>query len=66
MPMVKIDDKEYDLDQLSEDAKAQLVSLQFADSEVQRLNAQMAILQTARLAYSRALNEALGVSPTMN
>lgn len=59
MPTIKIDEKEYDLDQLSDEAKAQLASLQFVDAELQRLNAQAAVLQTARMAYSKALNEAL-------
>jgi hypothetical protein len=60
MPSIKIDDKEYDLDTLSDEAKAQLASLQFVDNELQRLNAQAAVLQTARMAYSKALNELLG------
>ncbi len=59
MPTIKIDDKEYDLDHLSDEAKAQLQSLQFVDAEIQRLNAQGAILQTARIAYAKALQEAL-------
>ena len=62
MPTIKIDEKEYDLDQLSDEAKAQLMSLQFVDAELQRLNAQAAVLQTARAAYSKALNEALAAS----
>ena len=44
---------------MSEEAKAQLVSIQFVDQELQRVNAQAAVLQTARVAYSKALNEAL-------
>ncbi len=59
MPLIKIDEKEYDLDQLSEEAKAHLVNIQFVDAELQRLNAQAAVFQTARNAYSKALNEAL-------
>ena len=59
MTLIKIDGKEYDLDKLSEDVKAQLISLQFVDAELQRLNAQAAVLQTARVAYSKALNELL-------
>ncbi len=66
MPIIKIDDKEYDLDQLSEEAKSQLLNLQFVDAELQRLNAQVAVLQTARAAYSKALNEALGGNQTLN
>ena len=61
MPIIVIDDKEYELDQLSQDAKSQLLSLQFVDAELQRLNSQIAVLQTARIAYSKALNESLTV-----
>ena len=66
MPTIKIDDKEYDLDQLPDEAKAQLASLQFVDSELQRLNNQAAVLQTARASYAKALNEILATKPTMN
>lgn len=66
MPKIKIDEKDYELDQLSEAAKAQLVSLQFVDAELQRLNALAAVLQTARLAYSKALNEALAANQALN
>ena len=59
MATVTIDDKEYDLDSLSEEAKTQLQSLQFVDSELIRLQAQAATLQTARAAYANALNAAL-------
>lgn len=59
MPLIKIDEMEYDLEQFSEEARAHLASLQFVDAELQRLNAQAAVLQTARLAYSKALSEAL-------
>ncbi|MEI6744643.1 MAG: DUF6447 family protein [Methylococcaceae bacterium] len=59
MTTIKIDDKDYDLETLSDEAKNQLVSLQFVDTELQRLNAQTAVLQTARLAYANALKDAL-------
>ena len=59
MPIIKIDDKDYDTETLSEKAKAQLTGIQFVDQELQRLNAQAAILQTARVAYAKALNDAL-------
>ena len=59
MPNINIDGKDYDLDQLSAEAKAQLASLQYVDNELQRLNAQSAVLQTARMAYSKALSDAL-------
>ncbi len=59
MPTVTIDNREYDLDTLSEDARAQLQSLQFVNAELARLQAQAAVLQTARSAYSQALKKAL-------
>lgn len=63
MPTITIDNHTYDLDTLSADARAQLTSLQFVDAELARLQAQAAVLQTARMAYSKALNEALPVMP---
>lgn len=63
MPIMKIDNVEYDTDKLSDDAKAQLVSLQFCDQELQRLQAQAAALQTARMAYAKALQSALPAMP---
>lgn len=59
MTTIKIDDKDYDLDKLSDEVKNQLASLQFVDNELQRLNAQAAVLQTARVAYANALKELL-------
>ena len=63
MPTIKIDDIEYDTDKLSDEAKAQLVSLQFCDQELQRLQAQAAAIQTARIAYAKALQAALPTAP---
>lgn len=59
MSLITIDNKQYDLTALSEDAKAQLASIQFVDSELARLQAKAAALQTARIAYSKALQAAL-------
>ena len=59
MTTITIDNKEYDVDKLSQEAKAQLVSIQFCDQELQRLQAQAAAYQTARQAYAKALNQAL-------
>ena len=49
----------YDLETLSDEAKNQLLSLQFVDAELQRLQAQAAVFQTARVAYVNALKAAL-------
>ena len=59
MPKVTIDDKEYDTEDMSEDANAQLVSLQFVNMEIQRLQALVAAMQTAANGYSVALGKAL-------
>ena len=56
---VTINGKEYLLSDLSDDAKAQLQSLQYVQAEQQRLNAQVAVFKTAQSAYQRALVEAL-------
>lgn len=63
MSTIKIDNVDYDTDMLSEEAKAQLVSMQFCDQELQRLQAQAAALQTARQAYAKALKDALPKVP---
>ena len=52
---ITIDDKEYDITTFSDEAQAQLASLQFVDGELQRLQGQAAALQTARIAYANAL-----------
>ena len=59
MATMTIDGKEYNLDELSDEAKAQIVSIQFVDTELQRLSAQTAVFTTARAAYSKALSELL-------
>jgi hypothetical protein len=63
MPMIKIDNVDYETDKLSDEAKAQLVSLQFCDQELARLQAQAAAYQTARMAYAKALKDALPEAP---
>lgn len=59
MATIKIDNIDYDIDTLSTEAKQQLQSLQFCDAELARLQAQAAVLQTARAAYSKGLQAAL-------
>jgi len=66
MTIIKIDDKDYDTDTFSGEAKAQLQSLQFVDQELAKLQAQAAVLQTARIAYAKALNDALGTELVFN
>ena len=62
MATITIDNIEYNADNLSDQAKQQLQMIQIADQEVTRLNAQLAIIQTARAAYINALRQVLPVS----
>ena len=59
MPEIKINEKAYDIDSLSDNAKKQIVSLQFVQNEIQRLNAQLAAYKTAEIAYSKAIEDAI-------
>jgi len=59
VPTIKIDDVDYAIDEISDDAKAQLQGVQVAEAEMKRLNVQIALAQTARNAYMQALNAAL-------
>ena len=61
MANIQIDGKDYDIDELSDEAKGQLASIQFVDRELAQLTARVAAMQTARNTYGRALNEILGV-----
>lgn len=56
MSAITIDGVEYKLDELSEDAKAQITSLNFVDAEIARLQAEISVFQTARNAYALALS----------
>lgn len=56
---ITIDGKEYDLDALSDAARSQLTNIQVTDQEIARLQQRLAIAQTARQAYARALQSEL-------
>ena len=57
MTIVKIDDNEYELESLSDKAKAIAAHLRAVNFEIDRLQAQTAIYHTARTAYVRSLKE---------
>ena len=52
---ITIDDLEYNLDELSDEAKAQLMNIQFVDAQLQQLNNELAVSDTARIGYTNAL-----------
>lgn len=55
MTTVTIDNIEYALDSLSTETKNQLASLQFIDKKLMQLEAEISVIKTARIGYSRAL-----------
>lgn len=52
---ITVDNVEYNLDDLSDNAKAQLLNIQFVDSQLQQLNNEWAVCDTARIGYTGAL-----------
>lgn len=59
MTEVTIDGKEYELEDLSENARSQLSSLQLVDQKIAQLKTDIAIVETARNAYAAALKAEL-------
>ena len=56
---INIDGKSYDPSKLSEHAKHQILNIQFVDSQLLQLNNELAVSDTARIAYSKALQSEL-------
>ncbi|WP_244208639.1 DUF6447 family protein [Vreelandella andesensis] len=56
-PTITIDGKEYTLESLGQQGREQLQNLRVTDQELQRLQDQLAITQTARNTYARILAE---------
>ena len=54
-PTITIDGTEYDVSNMSDTAKETLASIQFVEAQVQQLNNEWAIADTARMAYLGAL-----------
>ena len=63
MTKLTFNGKDYEIDSLSADAKNQLISLQAAEAEINRLQIQIAMIQTARNAYANALQNLLPELP---
>ena len=56
---IMIDEVEYNLDDISDKAKEQLFSIQFVDAQMQQLNNEWAVADTARIGYTNALKAEL-------
>ena len=59
MSTITIDDIAYDEDDLSNEAREQLGSMQVCDQRIAALQTDLGITQTARNAYANALNSLL-------
>ena len=59
MPKFTVDGIEYNTEDLTENGKAQLASLQFLEVQMSKLKSEIAVYQTARNSYSAALKAEL-------
>jgi hypothetical protein len=54
-PKITIDGNDYLLSSMSENAKSQVANIQFVDAQLQQLNNEWAVSDTARIGYTNAL-----------
>ena len=64
MPKITVDDIEYNTEDLSENGKAQLASLQFLEVQMAKIKSDIAVYQTARNSYLNVLKSELGDKKT--
>jgi len=69
MPKIKLDDIEYNSEDLTDKGKANLASLQFLESQMSKMRNEMAVYQTAQRTYIAVLKaeiEQSGIQPIKN
>ena len=59
MPKITIDNIEYNSEDLSDNGKAQVASLQFLEAQMNKIKAEIAVYQTARHTYVATLKDEL-------
>jgi len=59
MPKITVDGIEYNTEDLSDNGKAQLASLQFLEVQMNKIKSEIAVYQTARNSYVAALKAEL-------
>lgn len=59
MPKITVDGIEYHTEDLTDNGKAQLASLQFLEVQMQKLRNEIAVFETARQGYINALKTEL-------
>ena len=64
MPKIKVDDIEYNTEDLTDNGKAQLASLQFLEVQMNKIKSEIAVYQTARNSYIASLKAELEETET--
>lgn len=59
MPKITVDGIEYNSEDLTDNGKAQLASLQFLEAQMKKIRAEIAVYETAKNAYIAALKSEL-------
>ena len=59
MPKITVDGIEYNTEDLSDNGKAQVASLQFLEVQMKKLQSEIAVYQTARNTYLAELKKEL-------
>ena len=59
MPKITVEGIEYNTEDLTDNGKAQVASLQFLEAQMTKIKSEVAVYQTARNAYITALKKEL-------
>lgn len=59
MPKITVDGIEYNTEDLTDNGKAQLASLQFLEVQMRKIKSEISVYQTARNSYVAALKSEL-------
>ena len=59
MPKITVDGMDYNTEELTDNGKAQLASLQFLEVQIRKLQNDISVFQTARNSYIAALKAEL-------
>jgi len=63
MAKVTIDGVDYDTDTMSQESRQQLETLMMTEQKIRQMQAELAMMQTARQAYAAALKASLVAAP---
>jgi hypothetical protein len=59
MPKITVDGMEYNTEDLSDNAKAQIASLKFLEAQMAKIKSEIAVYETAKSTYIQALKAEL-------